>query len=74
VAEAREQAQYDHCLVVAAHMLEVPVPDKEPGPGDPLPPEQRAVLEDRLADAGLDVSPPRARVQKDPDTDEDPIF
>ena len=37
-AQAREEAQYDHCLVVAAHMLEVRVPDREPRPGQPLPP------------------------------------
>ncbi len=56
---AREQAQYDHCLVVAAHMLDVPVPEEEPGPGRPLPAELRALLEDRLAHAGLDVHAPR---------------
>lgn len=53
-----EQARYDQYLVVAGHMLEVPVP--EWGPGRLLAPEARAVLEDRLAHAGLDVmAPPR---------------
>ena len=59
LALAREQAQYDHCLVVAAEMLELPVPEQRPSPGCPLPPEQRALLEDRLAHAGLDVHAPR---------------
>ncbi|MGI9079339.1 MAG: hypothetical protein ACR2GF_00710 [Acidimicrobiales bacterium] len=47
-----EFARYDHCLVVVAQMLEVPGVDPE---GGPLTPEARAVLEDRLALAGLDV-------------------
>ena len=68
---AREEAQYDHCLVVAAQMLEVPVPKEVPSPGCPLPPEARAVLEDRLAHAGLDVFAPR---RAEPRFDDDPIF
>jgi len=47
-----ELLRYDNCLAVAAQILEVPGP--EPGP-EPLTPEVRAVLEDRLALAGLDV-------------------
>ena len=34
---AREQAQYEHCQVVAAEMLEVPLPEERPSPGRPLP-------------------------------------
>ena len=56
---AREQAQYDHCLVVAAEMLEVPLPEERPSPGRPLPAGLRALLEDGLAQAGLDVHAPR---------------
>ncbi len=52
IAWRSELARYDRCLVVAAQMLEVPGVDPE---GDPLTPEGRAVLEDRLALAGLDV-------------------
>jgi len=55
-----ERARYDQWLLVAAHMLEVPLPDEEPGPAQPLPPEVRAVLEDRLAQAGLDVFAPHS--------------
>ncbi|MGI8777215.1 MAG: hypothetical protein ACR2LJ_07470 [Acidimicrobiales bacterium] len=47
-----ELARYDRYLAVAAQMLDVPLPDPE---GGPLSPEARAVLEDRLAVAGLDV-------------------
>lgn len=72
--QAREKAQYDHCLVVAAHMLEVAVPDQKPSPGCPLPPEARAVLEDRLAQAGLDVFAPRREEPGDVLGDHDPIF
>ncbi len=64
-ALAREQAQYDGCLLLATRMLELPVPDQEPTPGRPLPPEVRAVLEDRLAHAGLDVFAPRSEMQED---------
>jgi hypothetical protein len=73
-AQAREEAQYDHCLVVAAQMLEVPVPDQEPSPGCPLAPEARAVLEDRLAAAGLDVFSPRRDFTDDALDDSDPVF
>lgn len=51
-----EQTRYDRYLVVAAEMLEVPVPDGDDG--GLLPPDARAVLEDRLAHAGLDVMAP----------------
>ena len=71
---AREEAQYDHCLVVAALMLELPVPDQRPSPGRPLPPEARAVLEDRLATAGLDVFAPRRPDWGDVPGEHDPIF
>ncbi len=72
-ARAREEAQYDHCLVVAAQMLELPVPDEKPGPGCPLPPQARGLLEDRLAAAGLDVFSPR-RCDEDILDDGDPVF
>ncbi len=52
IAWRSELARYDHCLTVAAQMLEVPGVATEPAP---LTPEARAVLEDRLALAGLDV-------------------
>lgn len=71
---AREEAQCDHCLVVAARMLEVPVPEQEPTPGCPLPPEVRAVPADRLGGAGLNVfGRPRDR-DADVRDDGDPIF
>jgi hypothetical protein len=73
-ALAREEAQYDHCLVVAARMLEVPTPDEEPSPGRPLPPGVRAVLEDRLAAAGLDVFAPRRGVTGDVLDDDDLVI
>lgn len=72
--QAREEAQYDHCLVVAAEMLEVPLPPDRPSPGRPLPPEVRAVLEDRLAAAGLDVFAPRRAEWGDIPGEHDPIF
>lgn len=63
---AVEQARYDQWLVVAAGMLEVPVPEEAaPLPGRPLPPEARAVLEDRLTAAGLDMFAPRRGVTGD---------
>ena len=71
---AREEAQYDHCLVVAAEMLELPVPDEKPSPGRPLSPAARAVLEDRLAAAGLDVFAPRRPDHRDVPGEHDPIF
>lgn len=52
-----EQASYDWFLLRAAEMLEVAVPNHNGG--DVLPPEQRALLEDRLSQAGLDVWAPR---------------
>jgi|GEM_PF-6119427 len=45
-----EQVRYDQFLLMAAAMLEVPAPDE-----CPLPPAARAVVEDKLAIAGLDV-------------------
>ena len=50
-----ELIRYDHLLVLAAEMLELPVPDR---PDWPLAPEVRAVIEDRLGGAGLDVMAP----------------
>ncbi|MDP9386913.1 MAG: hypothetical protein M3Q48_03040 [Actinomycetota bacterium] len=52
-----ELVRYDSYLVLAATMLEVPVPEVPPGPRL-LAPEARAALEDRLALAGLDVLAP----------------
>ncbi len=52
IAWRSELARYDHCLAAAARMLDMPGIDPE---GGPLTPEARAVLEDRLAVAGLDV-------------------
>lgn len=43
---------YDEALVIAADVLDVPVPD---GAREDLTPEHRAVLEAGLAGAGLDV-------------------
>ncbi|MGI9022864.1 MAG: hypothetical protein ACR2HV_06490 [Acidimicrobiales bacterium] len=48
-----ELRRYDNQLLVAAEMLEVTGLD--PPSRIPLTPEERAVLEDRLALAGLDV-------------------
>jgi hypothetical protein len=50
-----ELARYDRYLIAAAEMLEVPAPDPPKGP---LEPEVRALLEDRLAVAGVDVFGP----------------
>ncbi len=73
-AQAAEQARYDHWLVVAAHMLELDVPEAFPGPGRPVAPEVRAVLEDRLAQAGLDVFAARNRRSYDVVGDDDAVF
>ena len=43
---------YDETLVAAADLLDVPVP---PGARDEMGPEARAVLEQALAGAGLDL-------------------
>jgi hypothetical protein len=51
-----ELAQYDRFLVQAASMLDVAVPDHDELP---MPPESRAIVEDRLSHAGLDVWAPR---------------
>ena len=48
-----EQVRYDQLLHLAAGMLEVPAPDE-----CPLPAIARAVVEDALALAGLDVFAP----------------
>jgi hypothetical protein len=51
-----ERSQYDQFLLQAASMLDVAVPEHDPRL---LAPEVRAVVEDRLAQAGLDVWVPR---------------
>ena len=50
-----ELARYDRYLIAAAEMLEVPAPEAVEGPFEP---EVRALLEDRLAVAGVDVFGP----------------
>ena len=52
----RELLRYDQFLLLAASMLDVAVPEHEAGL---LAPELRAVVEDRLSQAGLDVWAPR---------------
>ena len=51
-----ELSAYDWFLQQAASMLEVEVPAQD---GDLWPPEVRAMVEDRLSQAGLDVWAPR---------------
>ncbi len=51
-----ELARYDQFLLLAASMLEIAIPQHE---DVPLAPEVRAILEDRLSQAGLDVWAPR---------------
>jgi hypothetical protein len=51
-----ERSEYDQLLLEAASMLDVTVPGHD---GLPLPPESRAIVEDRLSQAGLDVWAPR---------------
>ncbi len=51
-----ELLQYDRFLLGAASMLDVAVPEHD---ALPLVPELRAVVEDRLSQAGLDVWLPR---------------
>lgn len=51
-----ELSHYDNFLLLAASMLEVAVPEHD---ALPLAPEIRAILEDRLSQAGLDVWAPR---------------
>jgi hypothetical protein len=63
-----EQVRYDQLLLHAAHMLEVPAPDE-----CPLPPAVRAVIEDKLAIAGLDVFAPY-RNSGDPFDDDDLVL
>ncbi|MEA2684824.1 MAG: hypothetical protein QOE93_19 [Actinomycetota bacterium] len=48
-----EQLRYDQLLLVAAQMLDVPAPEE-----CPFQPAARAVVEDALAIAGLDVFAP----------------
>ncbi|MEA2702361.1 MAG: hypothetical protein QOD63_306 [Actinomycetota bacterium] len=63
-----EQIRYDHLLVLAAEMLEVPVADP---PEWPLDPAVRAVIEDRLGGAGFDVMAPTFPGTGDPLADGD---
>jgi hypothetical protein len=51
-----ERSHYDQFLLQAAWMLDVAVPAHD---ALPLVPEVRALLEDRLSQAGLDVWAPR---------------
>ena len=51
-----ERLQYDRFLLSAASMLDVAVPDHD---ALPLTPELRALVQDRLSQAGLDVWAPR---------------
>ena len=51
-----ELASYDYFLLLAAEMLDVAGFDRSAD--RPLAPERRAVLEDRLGQAGLDVYVP----------------
>lgn len=63
-----EQVRYDQLLLMAASMLEVPAPDE-----CPLPPTARAVVEDKLAIAGLDVFARDAK-SGDPVEDDDLVL
>ncbi len=51
-----ELSRYDQFLLLAASMLDVAVPEHD---GALLAPESRAIVEDRLSQAGLDVWAPR---------------
>ena len=51
-----ERSEYDQFLLSAAAMLDVAVPEHD---ALPLAPASRAVIEDRLSQAGLDVWQPR---------------
>jgi hypothetical protein len=51
-----ELSSYDQFLLLAASMLDIAVPDHD---DPPVTPEVRAVLEDRLSQAGLNVWAPR---------------
>jgi hypothetical protein len=51
-----ERSEYDQFLLQAASMLDVAVPEHD---GLPLAAEARAIVEDRLSQAGLDVWAPR---------------
>ncbi len=63
-----EQLRYDRLLVMAAGMLELPVPADLP-----LAATTRAVLEDALAVAGLDVFAPNGQ-SGDPFEDDDLVL
>lgn len=58
-----ELVRYDQYLIMAAEMLEVPAPEHPSR--HPLAPAARAVLEDRLALAGLDLLAPARRTTGD---------
>lgn len=58
-----ELGRYDRFLVLAAEVLEVPLPRS--ASALPLDPAARAALEDRLALAGLDVLKPAFRSSGD---------
>jgi hypothetical protein len=51
-----ELVRDDRFLLLAASMLDVDVPAHD---GEPLTPEVRAIVEDRLSQAGCDVWAPR---------------
>jgi hypothetical protein len=55
-------------------MLELPAPEEDPTPSRPLEPELGALLEDRLAEVGLDVLAPRKGVTGDVVNDSDLIL
>jgi hypothetical protein len=55
-ARRSELSRYDEFLLLAASMLDVAVPEHDAGL---LSPEIRAIVEDRLSQAGLDVWAPR---------------
>ena len=64
-----EQVRYDQLLLMGAAMLDVPASDE-----CPLPPLARAVLEDALAVAGLDVFAPPTPSSGDPFEDDDLVL
>jgi hypothetical protein len=63
-----EQLRYDTMLLAAARMLELKAPEE-----CPLAPAARAVLEDALSVAGLDVFAPTS-ISGDPFEDDDLIL
>jgi hypothetical protein len=74
VAQAREEAQYDHCLMVAARMLELPVPEQEPARAAPFRPQPAPCPRTGSGGAGLNVFGPRLTSPDDLRDDGDPIF